>query len=71
MLCTILGHVPITVFEPRERRHGHKTYIGGWRARKGGKPGTIIESMGTYYECKRCGKKLSNWTNVNKQHYAH
>lgn len=71
MLCTILGHVPITVFEPRERRHCHKTCIGGWSARKGGKPGTIIVSMGTYYECKRCGKKLSNWTNVNKQHYAY
>lgn len=61
MLCTILGHVPITVFEPRERRHG----------RKSGKPGNIIQSMGTYYKCKRCGKKLSNWTNVNKQHYAY
>lgn len=24
MLCTILGHVTIIVFEPRERRHGHK-----------------------------------------------
>lgn len=66
MLCTILGHDPIKVFEQRERRHGHKTCLGGWSARKGGKPGIIIQSMGTYYECKRCGKKLSNWTNVNK-----
>lgn len=45
MLCTILGHDPIKVFEQRERRHGHKTCLGGWSARKGGKPGTIIQSM--------------------------
>lgn len=30
MLCTILGHDPIKVFEQRERRHGHKTCLGGW-----------------------------------------
>jgi hypothetical protein len=52
MLCTILGHDPIKVFEQRERRHGHKTCLGGWNTRKGGKPGSIVTSMGFYYKQK-------------------
>lgn len=65
LLCWILGHNIKYVMEVRTRVHGKKgTRFGSYLIslnRKGGKGGYTTNTVGGYYTCARCGRKLTHF----------